>query len=797
MRAIKDSNKEKEDKKINKDKIDEVMQKIEDLELVNSVNIALNRGESLEEIIGLITEKTKKLFSGSGLATYLISDEDNYLEMQKLNVPRTQIRKIEQLIKIKIPRIRLPLREGSYYYRVIKERKPVIVNDTEEIKKIISGFVDVIPEKKKALRKLAKKLIPKIYGILNIKSVMIAPLVSNGDVIGLMDMSGNKPFTEADVKRIGIISQQLVSAIRRKKIEDELEDAYEELTQIFSASVDGMTIIDRDYNILKSNKVMDDLFGLESKDIAGKKCYELFGGVECDTGNCILKRIINGEEYITVEAERKNRQSENIICTVSANPIRNQKGEIIGIVECFKDVTMQKKAYKEIKDNEERYRELFDNMSSGVAVYEVAEKGKDFIIRDFNKAAQNIEKISEEEVIGKSVLEVFPGMKDIGLIDVFKRVYKTGKPEKHPISFYRDGRISGWRRNYVFRLPSREVVAIYDDMTRQKRAEELLKESEEFSSSLMENSPIPIIVFNGDSSIRYINKAYENITDFKSSEILGIKPPFPWWIKGEKKKYDNVLKIFFKEGLEAQELPLINRKGEKFWVEISGKPVYKNGKLKYGIANLVNITDRKLMEDSLKESHGKLEKALQGTINALGSIVEKRDPYTSGHQKRVSKLAVAISKELGLDREVIECIKTAADIHDIGKINIPVSILTKPGKLTDIEFDLIKTHPDVGYEMVKEIEFPMPVAEIILEHHEKLDGSGYPRGLKGKDIMFEAKILTVSDVVEAMSSDRPYRPALGVEIALNEVKRNKGKLYEPRVVDACVKVVTEKGFKFD
>jgi HD-GYP domain-containing protein (c-di-GMP phosphodiesterase class II) len=163
----------------------------------------------------------------------------------------------------------------------------------------------------------------------------------------------------------------------------------------------------------------------------------------------------------------------------------------------------------------------------------------------------------------------------------------------------------------------------------------------------------------------------------------------------------------------------------------------------------------------------------------------------------VSKLTVAISEELGLGSEIIDCIKTASDIHDIGKINIPVSILTKPGKLTDIEFRMIKTHSEVGYEIVKEIEFQMPVAEIILEHHEKLDGSGYPRGLKDEDIMFESKILTVADVVEAMSSDRPYRPALGVDVAIDEIKKNRGRLYDPRVVDACISVLVKRGFKFD
>jgi putative nucleotidyltransferase with HDIG domain/PAS domain S-box-containing protein len=289
----------------------------------------------------------------------------------------------------------------------------------------------------------------------------------------------------------------------------------------------------------------------------------------------------------------------------------------------------------------------------------------------------------------------------------------------------------------------------------------------------------------------------ENIVGLKESELLGKTPPFPWWPDRFKTKYMPIFKEDMKYGCSARELLFVNNMDKEFWIETYDKPIFSEGELKYLIINWFDITGHKLMENDLKESYIRLKNTLQSTINALGNIVEKRDPYTSGHQKRVSKLAVAISEELGLGSGIIDCIKTASDIHDIGKINIPVSILTKPGKLTDIEFRMIKTHSEVGYEIVKEIEFQMPVAEIILEHHEKLDGSGYPRGLKDEDIMFESKILTVADVVEAMSSDRPYRPALGVDVAIDEIKKNRGRLYDPRVVDACISVLVKRGFKFD
>ncbi len=223
-------------------------------------------------------------------------------------------------------------------------------------------------------------------------------------------------------------------------------------------------------------------------------------------------------------------------------------------------------------------------------------------------------------------------------------------------------------------------------------------------------------------------------------------------------------------------------------------PIKESGYINiYGM----DITEQKKAESKLKESYQRLKKILNDTINAFAQIVESRDPYTSGHQKRVARLAIAISEKLGLDNEKIETIGTAALIHDIGKIAIPASILSKPGKISHIEYDIVKTHSQVGYNMLKNIKFPHPIAKIVLQHHERLDGSGYPKGITGKDILFEAKILTVADVVEAISSHRPYRPALGIERALKEITINRGRLYDPKIVDACKAVFKNKDFSLE
>ena len=191
-----------------------------------------------------------------------------------------------------------------------------------------------------------------------------------------------------------------------------------------------------------------------------------------------------------------------------------------------------------------------------------------------------------------------------------------------------------------------------------------------------------------------------------------------------------------------------------------------------------------------------LQDSLEDTVRAIATIGEMRDPYTSGHQVRVADLAAAIAKQLGLHDEQVHAIHLAGMVHDLGKIKIPVDILSKPGRITDIEFSLIKVHPQAGYDILKGIDFPWPIAQMVLQHHERLDGSGYPQGLKGDDILLEARILSVADVVEAMSSHRPYRPGLGIEVALAEITKQRGIYFDPQVVDVCLALFREQHYSF-
>jgi len=198
------------------------------------------------------------------------------------------------------------------------------------------------------------------------------------------------------------------------------------------------------------------------------------------------------------------------------------------------------------------------------------------------------------------------------------------------------------------------------------------------------------------------------------------------------------------------------------------------------------------LEQKVEERTTQLKETLDGVIQAMALTIEFRDPYTAGHQKRVADIAVAIAKEMDIPKDQLECIRVAGKIHDLGKISVPAEILSKPGRLNENEFSIIKTHPTIGYDIIASIEFPWPIAQVILQHHEKIDGSGYPQGLAGADILLEARIICVADVVEAMASHRPYRPALGIEEALNEISNNKGIHYDTHVASALSRINTSE-----
>jgi PAS domain S-box-containing protein/putative nucleotidyltransferase with HDIG domain len=328
------------------------------------------------------------------------------------------------------------------------------------------------------------------------------------------------------------------------------------------------------------------------------------------------------------------------------------------------------------------------------------------------------------------------------------------------------------------------------------RMERLLRENEKKYRGVVENvhEAIYILTANG---FQYVNPAFEKLTGFKKEEICNGE--FDFWncIHPDDRRMVKEKKEVRNSGEERSsniQFRIVAKNGGVRVVDANTIDIKENGEMKE-IGILRDVTDRFDAEEERRQGLERLRKALEETIKALTAAVEMRDPYTAGHQRRVTNLACAIAKEMGLPQERIEAIQMAGVIHDIGKILVPSEILSKPGKLSDVAFSMIKTHPQAGYDILKSIEFPFPVAKIVLEHHERMDGSGYPAGLAGKKILLEARILAVADVVEAMASHRPYRPVLGINKALEEITKNRGVLYDPDAVDACLKVFSREEFR--
>jgi PAS domain S-box-containing protein/putative nucleotidyltransferase with HDIG domain len=342
------------------------------------------------------------------------------------------------------------------------------------------------------------------------------------------------------------------------------------------------------------------------------------------------------------------------------------------------------------------------------------------------------------------------------------------------------------------------VASLAQDVTERVRTETALRDSEELYRRLIASIPDLIIRTDLAGGIVFANDVAARLNGGVDAQALVGLNVFDFVAPEDREKALAASRSMFHRKIGPQEIELVFTNGHRIPFEIDGAVLRTTEDTPYGIVYLCrNITERKRAETDLLEGLAKLRTTLKASIDSLASAIEMRDPYTAGHQERTTRLARAIACEMGLAEERVEAIEIAGVIHDIGKLYVPAEILSKPTKLTDLEYAMIKMHAQAGYTILSKIDFPWPIARIVHEHHELVNGSGYPQGLAGKDILLEAKILCVADVVEAMSSHRPYRPALGIAAALEEVVQKRGILYDREVVDACVRLFREKQFKFD
>jgi len=473
---------------------------------------------------------------------------------------------------------------------------------------------------------------------------------------------------------------------------------------------------------------------------------------------------------------------------------------------------VKKKTEDTLPERDDLYRIISETAKDMITVWD-----KDLMLIYANPSAERTLGYSGEELTellngsGTSGLGslVAPGSLKTFRTEVRKRTKedrKPGGPEPHhpvELELIRKDGSTVWTETETILLRDNSggctgLLSITRDISKRKHTREMLSKSEERYRNILESIEECYFELDLAGNFTFFNDALCRMTGYMPKELMGMNnrrytsPETAQQLyQTFKRIYEtgNPAKLENYEVIQKNGAIRINDMSASLLLDASGTPVGFRGVAR-------DVTEHRNRERELKESYENLQHMLEETIRTLAFTVEVRDPYTAGHQRRVAQLADAISLKMGLPLEEAMGVRMAALIHDVGKVQIPGEILSKPGPLSPDEMELVRTHPSVGSSILKEIEFPWPISDIVLQHHGRLDGSGYPYGIDGGKMSTEAKIIAVADVVEAMVSHRPYRSALGLDKAIEEISNNKGTLYDAEVVDACLSLFTEDGFTF-
>ena len=564
-------------------------------------------------------------------------------------------------------------------------------------------------------------------------------------------------------------------------------------TQLFLSTVlqhapSPIAVLTPDGHYLTVNKAWEE-FNLLSADRAiGHTYEELFPEQVAAERRKSDEYILDNPTPLMLEHKLDTPKGARYF-TVVKFPLLDSRGEVEVIADISTDITQHKLAELRLWESEKLYRSTLDNMLEGAQII-----GRDWRYIYLNDSAVKHGKKSREELIGRTMMESYPGIEDSVMFAALRKAMEQGISTRMENEFtFADGS-SGWFELGIQQVPEGIFVTSID-ITERKKAEDEVKNNEIYYRSLIESSTDLVNVLDSDGTVRYASPSSVELLGYAPEEVLGrnladfVHPDDLPRVSGALSQLSSNA-----AGLIV-EVRLLHKDGR--WVTFSSR-----GRLlpdiRQGMKQVINSHDVSGLlqtQQELSESYSKLQTNLSKTIDLLAALTEKRDPYTAGHQRRVTDLACAIAREIGLTESRVNAISMAGAIHDLGKINVPADLLNKPGKLSDMEFAMIQTHPDTVFDLIKVVDFPSPVADIVHQHHERMDGSGYPMGLKGEGILLESRILAVADVVEAMASHRPYRPALGLDKALEEITGNKGKLYDEDVVNACLRVF-DRGYNF-
>jgi PAS domain S-box-containing protein len=576
--------------------------------------------------------------------------------------------------------------------------------------------------------------------------------------------------------------QEAIQALR------ESEERYRTLVKNIDL---GITLVSSDYRIIITNEAQARFLQKPISEIVGQNCFREFERRDEVCAHCPGTRAMATGEKAVLETTGIRDNGNPRTFQLQAFPHRGPDGRITGFIEVVEDITRRKQTEAALHESENLYRSLFENMLNGFAYCQMLlepNQPQDFIYLKVNSSFEALTGL--QDVVGKRVSEVIPGIQeaDPALLEIYGRVASTGKPERFETYVKA---LKMWFSISVYSPGKEHFVVVFDVITARKQVEEELRLKER----MLDGASDSIFLHDIDGNFIYLNEAAYKSRGYEKGELLG-KNIFALPTPEHAATREQRLAELLENGEIIFESAHFRKDGSIIPVEIQAR-IFDLDDRPLILSAARDITERKQAETQVRQGLDKLRQALQGTVVALANTVEIKDPYTAGHQRRVAQLSCAMARELGWSPDQVEGVQVLSFLHDIGKIAVPAEILNKPGKISLTEFSLIKTHPQVGYNILKDITFPWPVAQGVLQHHERLDGSGYPSGLTEGEISPEAKILAVADVVEAMASHRPYRPALGIDQALKEITDHKGKLYDPQAVEACIKMFDEKEFRFD
>jgi len=604
-------------------------------------------------------------------------------------------------------------------------------------------------------------------------------LLKGLDMLDLLPRVLERLFLQRDTQR------RLADAI------NSLRESEERFKALHNASFGGIAIHDKGI-ILDCNLGLSEISGYSLEELRGMDGLLLIAERSRDL---VMNNILSGyEKPYEAFGLRKNGEEYPLRLEARAVPFR---GKTVRSVE-FRDITGEKLAEKKIRESERMYRRLTENMKDVIWVIDPYELRFSYV----SPSVKDLRGYTAEEVMASPLEEAFTTAGSKHLLERVKtgmdgflagRITSNDYFTEEIEQPCRDGSTVWTEAITRFVADGEsgkvEIHGVTRDITARRKAE---REYQTLFEEMVEGFALHEIICDEkgvpvDYRFLAVNPAFESMTGLRADEITG----------------KTVLEV----------LPGT----EKYWIKTYGRVALTGGPAIFDDFSrevgrhfsvtafrpepgqfaciFIDVTESKKAEESLKEALERLRRVTGSVIQVIVAAVESRDPYTAGHQKRVGDLARAIAMEMGIPSHEVEGIRIAGVIHDLGKISVPAEILSKPRKLNEMEFALVKEHPQKGYEILKGVDFDWPVAEMIHQHHERMDGSGYPMGLKGDEIISGARILAVADVVEAMASHRPYRANLGLEEALKEITSGRGVIYDPVVVDACLRLFEKNQYQ--